>query len=295
MIWTRYMRRAIPLVCIALVISALGPSPALADDSETIGLSITRGDDAKVKLTARRIGWGVSYHLRIKDDEDDDDRYCVKGKVRLIVTKGFDRTESLVNCGGDESVVVTDGELRAPRRGQAITRIRLTLCMIPKRQPSGALCNSVEAELPQMNDHGTDDQISVVTGLLNGPMDAFLEHKAAKDPAYLEWDDDGCSLPRWVPYTARFDKACKRHDFGYRNFGQDMDISPNDSRREMVDQQFLADMLNICNNAFSGLKKLACEASAKAAFRIVRNFGGPFFYDSPAPKAGRVTSRAAQA
>jgi hypothetical protein len=64
------------------------------------------------------------------------------------------------------------------------------------------------------------------------------------------FDSDSCSVPLSVrpsPYDERFRDACKRHDFGYQNFGRRLEISQNEATKDQVNDRFKADMRAICD------------------------------------------------
>lgn len=70
----------------------------------------------------------------------------------------------------------------------------------------------------------------------------------------LNWSNDGCSVPDWIggSYNDTFHRSCRRHDFGYRNFGknyysQNLALASWEDRKRRVDSQFRDDMHNQCN------------------------------------------------
>jgi hypothetical protein len=87
----------------------------------------------------------------------------------------------------------------------------------------------------------------------------FLQVRA-QNPYPYSFDSEGCSSPEWVSYLgtlpaavraygdAIFVDACKRHDFGYQNFGRRLHIDREEHIRSAIDTQFLEDMAAICTS-----------------------------------------------
>ncbi|EON68617.1 hypothetical protein W97_07875 [Coniosporium apollinis CBS 100218] len=107
--------------------------------------------------------------------------------------------------------------------------------------------------------------------LYSTSMSNFLAAKRAKNPSYLNWNDDGCSILSDTPYGFNFLPSCQRHDFGYRNYKAQNRCSSDDRKR--VDQKFLSDMNNECGKQ-SAVKKLACLKVASEYYVGVRAAGG---------------------
>lgn len=72
----------------------------------------------------------------------------------------------------------------------------------------------------------------------------------AQNPMPYSFDSDGCSVPpavSWATaYDARFLSACKRHDFGYQNFGRRLHIDQTAATQDAINAKFLADMYATC-------------------------------------------------
>jgi hypothetical protein len=105
--------------------------------------------------------------------------------------------------------------------------------------------------------------------LLHTSMDDFLRAKEARQPPCFDWSDDGCTNAPDDIGEFDFLPLCKRHDFGYRN-GKAMDIFD----REMVDDQLLADMSDMCEQVDGiGVSRLICHGIADTYYAAVRAFG----------------------
>lgn len=103
--------------------------------------------------------------------------------------------------------------------------------------------------------------------------------------SYLNWSNDGCSLPWYVKalipapslvFSSVFNSACKVHDFGYRNVPLSWRAQADASGtlpynyRLAVDDAFLRNMKNSC----SWWNSVPCNAAAYAFYKAVRWKGG---------------------
>ena len=110
------------------------------------------------------------------------------------------------------------------------------------------------------------------------PLPEFI--RAADDPRRdqrLVWDTDGCSAPVVgnAGKTYDFTAACRRHDFGYRNFSRiDGGRKWTKALRERVDRRFLTDMRDSCA-ARKKIERAACRTWADLYYTAVRQYGGP--------------------
>jgi hypothetical protein len=106
--------------------------------------------------------------------------------------------------------------------------------------------------------------------LMTAPLDQFLATKAETPPPF-DWMDNGCSFPPIYPYQPEFDDPCIRHDFGYRNYGGGLTLSPTSETRLWIDTILFLDTFRSC------LGDATCEKSAEYFYLGVRLFSGPFF------------------
>ena len=110
------------------------------------------------------------------------------------------------------------------------------------------------------------------------PLGDFIA--VADDPGHdnrFVWESDGCSAPVLgnAGRTYDFTDACRRHDFGYRNFGRiDGGKKWTKALRERVDRRFLSDMFAGCA-ARRKLERAACRTWANLYYTAVRQYGGP--------------------
>jgi hypothetical protein len=82
----------------------------------------------------------------------------------------------------------------------------------------------------------------------------------------LDWSDDGCSYSPDNPFGFKFLPACKRHDFGYRNYKRQSRFT--EANRLRIDNNFKADMYNQCAGNW------ICNRTADLYYKAVREFGG---------------------
>jgi hypothetical protein len=107
------------------------------------------------------------------------------------------------------------------------------------------------------------------------PLATFLSAKAAA-PRPFDWSDDGCSVVPDHPLGLAFRDACRRHDFGYRNYGRGLRLDPTPARRRQIDRRFLADLQASCRGARTPMR-VVCPALAWTYYEGVRAFGGGAF------------------
>lgn len=92
----------------------------------------------------------------------------------------------------------------------------------------------------------------------------------------LDWSSDGCSAPL-VGGTGRsfdFTAACRRHDFGYRNYKVlDGGRHWTAALRRRIDGMFLSDMLTTCAPRPRAMRAM-CRGWARTFHRAVRTYGG---------------------
>ncbi|GAA2944084.1 phospholipase [Streptomyces argenteolus] len=85
----------------------------------------------------------------------------------------------------------------------------------------------------------------------------------------FNWTTDYCSTSPDNPFGFPFQKACARHDFGYRNYKAVGLFSANKSR---IDSAFYADLKRVCA-AYSGSQLEACNTTAWTYYKAVDIFG----------------------
>lgn len=134
---------------------------------------------------------------------------------------------------------------------------------------------------------GTSTLASSSPGSLRGTADSLMMMPLADfaalrgpgpdghGPAPFDWSSDGCSggiFGQLLPPS--FLPACYRHDFGYRNYGNGLKLSPTQDTRYWIDQNLLRDLLNTCDSSFAGAQRTFCrDKTAHVVYDFVRAFG----------------------
>lgn len=271
----RWAPRSLALVfTLALLapVSLAAPASVQASHAPSVALSgSVTGSSAT--MTAHRDGWGAIVSVAVRDTRSDGD--CAFATVYLRVANGSDPNRRTENCSGVGTTLRRHFRLAAPRIGTAISQIALKVCRNVAFNFDPCVTKTVT--LPQMTRHGTASRIAATDAIMRLSLASFKVRKAQAAPPY-DWNDDGCSVPGWLPFTSKFKLACQRHDFGYRNFGGDNAFQPTDARRALVDSRFKQDMRAICLANYTLLRPL-CYASANAGYGIVRTLGGRAFFD----------------
>ena len=118
----------------------------------------------------------------------------------------------------------------------------------------------------------------IETFVFRTPLATFIS--TADSPtrdARLDWSTDGCSAPI-IESTGRtfdFRNACRRHDFGYRNYSRlDNGTKWTSALRARVDAVFLKDMHADCALR-PRVVRASCTLWAHTFYRFVRTYAGP--------------------
>ncbi len=114
------------------------------------------------------------------------------------------------------------------------------------------------------------------------------------------WKNNGCSVPKKLLelhpprvdlgralsfYSKIFEKSCDRHDFGYRNYGDNakgLVLDPTEARRATIDNQLHSNMDYQCKKVFSrkyseAVQRAACYKASDAFYWAVDNYGAGKF------------------
>lgn len=90
------------------------------------------------------------------------------------------------------------------------------------------------------------------------------------------WADDGCSAPAdWATayWQGVFRNPCKRHDFGYRNFGKGLQLVSTGDQKARIDSKFREDMMSRCSRFSSESEIDDCRGAADAFYYALRASG----------------------
>lgn len=115
----------------------------------------------------------------------------------------------------------------------------------------------------------------------------------------IDWDKNGCSVPKSVTstnlhgiplgrgvayYSRLFRKSCDRHDFGYRNYGSashGLALDSSSHRRAMIDRRLHRNMDYQCRHhfdrKFDGIARGACYKASDVFYKMVRRFAAGRF------------------
>lgn len=259
--------------------------PTMAADPATSAPIISGSNTVSggsMSVSMQRDRWGVIFKVTIKDTAADGD--CIYAEVKVIVDDGTDPDAKVGSVCGKGKVDTFTKRIAGPKLGKAITGVEAKVCRsVMLVDPCAKV---VGKTLPQHTRRGSDARIADMNKIETMSMADFLAKKKAH-PAPYDWSDDGCSTPgldaAWAPWRSRFVNACKRHDWGYYNFGQAKTsglttwFDATDARRRSIDDRFLSDMRTICKDHLDwGLA--SCYAWAEVFYKGVRSGGGYGFY-----------------
>ncbi|MFO0648766.1 MAG: phospholipase A2 [Polyangiales bacterium] len=123
-------------------------------------------------------------------------------------------------------------------------------------------------------------QLLVMTadGYMNLPLETFQNMRALHPPPF-DWSADGCSFGEISgPFRESFNRACNRHDFGYRNYGgTGLALDRTEGRRTRIDDRLHEDLNAICRSEHRGLLETPCMAAAQAVYAGARSMGQSWF------------------
>ena len=95
--------------------------------------------------------------------------------------------------------------------------------------------------------------------LFSDSLAAFQEAAAARSPAQLDWQTDGCTKAPDHPLGINFLPACYRHDFGYNNYRKQKRFTK--AGKDKIDSNFKKDLYELCGK-LGKVKKGACDKVA---------------------------------
>jgi hypothetical protein len=120
------------------------------------------------------------------------------------------------------------------------------------------------------------------------------DHEDCKKPIPyngFDWTDDGCSGADVIGavsnvYRNLFNKPCRLHDFGYRNFGKGLRLERTESKRTEIDARFRVEMERLCEVTFTKrwqvVNKQLCLREAVVVWAAVHH--NPFNnWNTPVP------------
>jgi hypothetical protein len=102
---------------------------------------------------------------------------------------------------------------------------------------------------------------------MTGTLADFLTAKELAEPPF-EWSDDGCSV---LAPDLIFRQPCLRHDFGYRNYSENLTLSPTADTRHWIDDILLQDWYDVCREE-QPFPRFECFVQAWLMHQAVRQF-----------------------
>lgn len=147
---------------------------------------------------------------------------------------------------------------------------------------SGTLVQSANAgPVSPLNAGPTQKEVAVVVMSKTLPNWLNLKNDTVRHGGFMsfDWTDDGCSVIDFRAWNFLFNKACQRHDFGYRNFGV-RGLDRNEVRRKWVDDILNKDMQALCKpyDTWSSKKTFFdCMGTADLMYQGVRAAGQKYF------------------
>ncbi len=113
----------------------------------------------------------------------------------------------------------------------------------------------------------------------------------------LNYTDDGCSGPTWADVEKSFNRACQRHDFGYRNFGHPYlghgALWRHVTAKTRTDDQLGADAFDSCQEIHdpiisAGILWIRCSRAAEFVRKAMNTSyaSDAFFGKNTCPYAG---------
>ena len=75
-----------------------------------------------------------------------------------------------------------------------------------------------EASAVQKRQSNNTKMTATNTLMWNSSLGTFLNKRSKRNPSYLNWSSDGCTVVSDYPRGWPFIRGCYRHDFGYRNY-----------------------------------------------------------------------------
>lgn len=266
---------ALALLAAALA-GVLGAGSAQAHNGTGTHGSVSRYG-VSANFSVYRHGWGAIVSLKLGDTARDHD--AVYARIELDVEDAIDPDKTIWNVNGAGTALQT--QVRLPAGGGTVIRgVRVTVCTNDgwlDAQDPGDDCTGTSRTLAQQAPHRPELK-APTDALMAASLATFMQEKTRRAAPY-DWRDDGCSAP-FLPdalasrptLLGSFRGACERHDFGYRNYGKHLELSPTDAARTWIDSIFFKDLHAACG-ADAG-----CHPLADVYYVAVRSQGGVHYY-----------------
>lgn len=131
--------------------------------------------------------------------------------------------------------------------------------------------------------------LATADGYMQLPLQTFQNLRGVRPPPY-NWESHGCSFGEISgPFREAFDRACARHEFGYRNYGAGgLALDTTEGRRTRVDDRLRDDLHGICQGQHQGLLQTPCMVAAQTVYAGARAAGRNWFFQGPQARPPRV-------
>jgi|GEM_PF-1146479 len=124
--------------------------------------------------------------------------------------------------------------------------------------------------------------LAVADGYMQLPLQAFQNLRGVRPPPF-NWESRGCSFGEISgPFRDSFDRACARHEFGYRNYGAGgLALDTTEGRRTRIDDRLRDDLNGLCRGEHRGLPETPCLLAAQTVYAGARAAGRNWFFSGP--------------
>lgn len=152
------------------------------------------------------------------------------------------------------------------------------------RSPSSSRRSSRRATSPLSMASPRNLILAQADAYMNMPLETFHNARRLQPPPF-DWTANGCSFGEVSgPFRESFNRACDRHDFGYRNYGAgSLRLDVSEARRTRVDDRLRDDLNALCRRDHAGLTETPCLAAAQAVYTAARSMGSAQFHTGAAP------------
>jgi hypothetical protein len=122
-------------------------------------------------------------------------------------------------------------------------------------------------------------------GYMQLPLVTFQNLRGVRPPPF-NWESRGCSFGEISgPFRDSFDRACARHEFGYRNYGAGgLAIETTEARRTRIDDRLHEDLNGLCHGEHAGLTETPCMIAAQTVYAGARAAGRNWFFTGPSAR-----------
>jgi hypothetical protein len=127
--------------------------------------------------------------------------------------------------------------------------------------------------------------LAVADGYMQLPLVTFQNLRGVRPPPF-NWESRGCSFGEISgPFRDSFDRACARHEFGYRNYGAGgLALDPTEGRRTRIDDRLHEDLNGLCHGEHRGLTETPCMLAAQTVYAGARAAGRNWFFTGPSAR-----------